>query len=54
MYRVVLDRKVLRDLKQIDKKEQIKIIETIENRLAKDPFILSSPTPNEAHQPLMP
>ena len=39
MYRVVLDRKVLRDLKQIDKKEQIKIIETIENRLAKDPFI---------------
>jgi len=39
MYKVVLDKKVLKDLKQIDKKEQIKIIETIENRLARDPFI---------------
>jgi len=39
MYKVVLDKKVLKDLKQIDKKEQIKIIESIENKLAKDPFI---------------
>jgi len=39
MYKVVLDKKVLKDLKQIDKKEQIKIIETIENKLARDPFI---------------
>ena len=35
MYKVILDKKVLKDLKKIDKKEQIKIIDTIENKLTK-------------------
>jgi len=39
MYKVILDKKVLKDLKKIDKKEQIKIIDTIENKLANNPFI---------------
>ncbi|BBG65336.1 RelE/StbE replicon stabilization toxin [Hydrogenimonas sp.] len=39
MYEVVLDKKVLKDLKQIEKKDRIKIVETIEDKLAKNPFI---------------
>jgi len=39
MYKIILDKKVLKDLKKIDKKEQIKIIDTIENKLANDSFI---------------
>ena len=39
MYKITLDKKVLKDLKNIDKKDQVKIVDIIENRLAKDPFI---------------
>ena len=39
MYKILFDKKVLKDLKKIDKKEQLKIIEAIEFKLAKNPFI---------------
>ena len=39
MYKILFDKKVLKDLKKIDKKEQSKIVEVIEHKLAKNPFI---------------
>ncbi len=38
MYEIVLDKKVLKDLKKIDKKDRKKIIETIEKKIAKNPY----------------
>lgn len=38
MYKVTIDKKVIKDLKKINTKEQIKIIDTIENKIAKEPF----------------
>jgi mRNA interferase RelE/StbE len=38
IYDVIIDKKVLKDLRQIDKKEQKKIIETIETKLCHDPY----------------
>ena len=39
MYRVILDKRVVKDLKKIDKKEQVKILDIIENKIAKNPYI---------------
>ncbi|MRI58903.1 MAG: type II toxin-antitoxin system mRNA interferase toxin, RelE/StbE family, partial [Epsilonproteobacteria bacterium] len=39
MYKVFFDKKVFKDLKKIDRKWQIKILEKIEQELAKNPYI---------------
>ena len=39
MYKVLIDKKVLKDLRKIDKKYREKIIKTIEEKIAKDPYI---------------
>ena len=39
MYKIVFDKKVLKDLKKIDKTEQIKILTEIENKLSVNPYI---------------
>ena len=39
MYKVLIDKKVLKDLRKIDKKYREKIIKTIEKKIAKDPYI---------------
>ncbi len=38
MYKILLDKRVLKDLKKIDKKDRIKIVDAIENKLAIDPY----------------
>ncbi len=38
MYKVLIDEKVLKDLRKIDKKYREKIIKTIEEKIAKDPY----------------
>ncbi len=39
MYKVLFDKRVLKDLRKIDKQHQKQIIEVIEEKLAKDPYI---------------
>jgi len=39
MYKVFFDKKVYKDLKKIDRKWQIKILKTIEDKLSYDPYI---------------
>ncbi len=39
MYKVLFDKKVYKDLKNIDRKWKIKILEKIEKELAKNPYI---------------
>ena len=39
MYKVQIDKKVLKELRKIDKKYREKIIETIEGKIAKNPYI---------------
>ncbi len=38
MYKIVFDKKVYKDLKKIDKKWQIKILKTIEEKIALNPY----------------
>jgi len=39
MYKVIFDKKVLKDLKKIGTKEQVKILNEIETKLSIDPYI---------------
>ena len=39
MYKVLFDKRVLKDLKRIDKQHQKEIIEAIEKKLAQDPYV---------------
>ncbi len=38
-YKILIDSKVIKDLKKIDKSWQTKIVDTIKNKLAKNPYI---------------
>ena len=39
MYKILFDKRVLKDLRKIDKQHQKQIIEAIEEKLAQDPYI---------------
>jgi len=38
MYRILIDKRVVKDLKKIDKNKRLKIIDAIENKIAYDPY----------------
>jgi len=38
MYKIIFDKKVIKDLKKIDTKEQEKILNAIEQKIAFDPY----------------
>ncbi len=38
MYRILIDKRVVKDLKKFDKNNRLKIIDIIENKIANDPY----------------